>query len=364
MTRSCAQCDLPLPANASTTQRYHDNRCRWDHSNGRTPSVSRHRQKYGTAWPVVSYATPVQVTIPPHQADTPTNELPCTALILPDTQFGYWRTYDGALVAMHDERALDIAVQLANYLRPDLSVHLGDLLDLPQFGRWQQEPGFAQDTQASLDRAHAWLASIATLSGETWVLEGNHDARLMSSVVTNLKAALGVKQAAPADAAWPVFSVPHLLRFEELGIRYVDGYPANARYINDHLAVIHGTKTTSASRTAAQQVVEDERVSVIFGHTHHAEQTFRTRNGRDRPHITTAYSPGCLCRIDGAVPGVKSGLRRQHGSPARSWQNWQQGIGVVRYERDGDQRFVIQHVPIIEGSAYFDGQFFNSGVGL
>jgi hypothetical protein len=57
----------------------------------------------------------------------------------------------------------------------------------------------------------------------------------------------------------------------------------------------------------------------------------------------TAYSPGCVCRIDGVVPGV------------RAQQNWQQGFGVVHYNK---KFFQIVHVPVFEGKGYYNGRVY------
>jgi predicted phosphodiesterase len=278
-----------------------------------------------------------------------------TALLLPDPQFGFRRDiYTGELDPFHDERALDIALQIAEIERPDLTIWLGDVLDLASAGKYQQEAGFALTTQPALDAAHLRLAQFCALSDETRYIEGNHDIRLQNLIIDNAKTAFGLRKANAVPEEWPVLSVPNLLRFDELGIKYIGGYPAGATYINDNLAAIHGSKIGNNIRSSASMVVEDERVSVITGHVHHIETRYKTRNTRGKPKFTFAHTPGCLCRIDGAVPSTKGGTD-PFGRPVKSWEDWQQGVAIVRYQ-EGDGKFALETVPIFEGWAVHQGK--------
>lgn len=350
----CVQCDGPFEPRSSS-QRYCSTRCRWDHSNGRAPALSRMRREHGFAWPPVNHAQPVTVKIPRGVSPDPVS-YDRVAIVLPDTQYGFWRC-GTEMIPTHDPLAISAALAVCEIVRPDVIVHLGDVLDLPEFGRYQQEPGFAMTTQAALDVAHRDLACFRALCDEMYALEGNHDARITNAVIANSKAAAGILQANPTPEDWPVLSVPHLLRLGYLGIEWVDGYPVSVKYLNDNLACIHGTVT---GPRAVEKTLDDERVSVIFGHTHHAALGFKTRNSRGKMKQSLAYSPGTLSAIDGRVPGTKAGLHRRTGRPVKSWQDWQQGIGLV-YFTPGDGPFHVEHVPIIEGVALFRSQRITAG---
>ncbi|WP_218571937.1 hypothetical protein, partial [Pseudomonas sp. SZ57] len=76
---------------------------------------------------------------------------------------------------------------------------------------------------------------------EVTLIEGNHDRRLQKSILRNAKAAFGLKRANDPES-WPVLSVPNLLRLDDLGVEYVEGYPAGEKWINDNLVCIHGHK--------------------------------------------------------------------------------------------------------------------------
>jgi len=70
-----------------------------------------------------------------------------------------------------------------------------------------------------------------------------------------------------------------------------------------------------------------------------------------------AASPGCLARIDGAIPSTRGGVDLD-GRPLTRHENWQQGIGVVTYEDDGNHRFAYDVIPIYNGWALYHGKEF------
>lgn len=302
----------------------------------------------GPAWPLVQQARPCRVrTLPARPPAAPGMR---TCVILPDPQIGYRRDLiTGEMDPFHDEQAMDAALRVLKAARPDLIINLGDTLDLAEFSRFEQEPGFALTTQASIDRVHAFLAQQRILAphAEIRMIEGNHDRRLRNQIVANAKAAFGLRQANVPES-WPVMSVPFLLRLDELGVEYVEGYPAGVTWINDRLACVHG------ERLKVSQVVDDERVSTIQGHVHRIELQHKTRRVRDGSKTSLAASPGCLCRIDGAVPSTK-GSTDSNGRAIMRPENWQQGLAVVTFE-PGDGPFHLELIPIHEGMAIFRGK--------
>ena len=310
----------------------------------------------GPKWPLVEPAKPVVVKV--HRSRPTPSLAPAgwrTAVILPDPQIGYRHLPDGTLDPFHDEQAMSVAVQIVEAERPSLVVHLGDLLDLASMSHYRQEAAFALTVQPTLDRAYEYLATIAALAGESRLLEGNHDARLSNYILDNAVAAFGLRRAGTTPSDWPVMSVPNLLRLDELGVEYIGGYPSGATYLNDELCCIHGRIVRSSKSSTAAAVAVEERTSVIFGHIHRIETQWRTFNQRGGYRTNVAHTPGCLCRIDGSVPSMKSGSHPT-GRPVRSWEDWQQGLCVVRYHEDG--RFALEQVHISEGRALHGGKEF------
>ena len=195
------------------------------------------------------------------------------------------------------------------------------------------------------------LRAIAP-EAEIRLIEGNHDVRVQKSIIRNAKEAFGLRRAGTTPKDWPVLSIPFLLRLDELGIEYIGGYPAGITWVNDNLACIHGLKVRSSSSTA-KAVVDDERGSIIFGHVHRLETEYKTVRTRHGEKTRFAASAGCLCRIDGAVPSMKSGIDPM-GRPLQTWENWQQGMVFVDYV-PGDGGYNLNPVYINRGTAWFWG---------
>lgn len=315
----------------------------------------------GPAWPVVQQAKPTTIKSGDRKNRAPLKGWE-TAVILPDPQIGYRMYENGELDPYHEEAAMDVAIQIIEYLDHEVGVeqvvNLGDFLDLPQQGKYDQEPMFAHTTQLAVDAGHTFLAQqrAAAPDAKIVVIEGNHDRRMQKFITLNAMSAFGLKRANIPDS-WPVMSLPYLLRLDELDIDYIDAYPAGAHWINEKLRAIHGDKVRSNGSTAAGYTNEMPHISTIFGHIHRQEIQSRTTFDRLGKIKSMAISPGCLCRVDGAVPSVK-GSTHIDGRPATYYENWQQGISVVTYKPEGS--FHVELVHIDDGKTLYRGQEFKA----
>ena len=255
---------------------------------------------------------------------------------------------------------MDVALQLIGFLeetdRLDWVVNLGDFLDLPSQGRFDQEAGFAGTTQRAIDRGHLFLQQQRAAAGpkaEIVLIEGNHDRRMEKYILSNSAASWGLKRANMDEL--PVMSLPYLLRLDEIGVEYIDAYPAGAYWLTPTLRAVHGNKARSNGSTAAAYTNADPHISTIFGHAHRLEIQSRTVFNRDGSIQSVAVSPGCLCRVDGAVPSV-NGSTHVDGSPAKYFENWQQGVCVITIDENDNPFFEM--VQIKDGVAWFRGQKF------
>lgn len=280
---------------------------------------------------------PIMTTYPPSASGR--------GLIITDTQFGFRKnTSSGALDPFHDRAALDVALQIAQYERLDRLTFLGDILDLSEMSdKFVREPEFYFTTQPAIFESYWWMAqfSKATPKAERDALEGNHDLRLPLAVATR---ALSMHNLHPAGAKLPSMSVPSLLALDELGIKYLDGYPNNETW-QGPVRVIHGDIARAGAGATAGALVALAQESTIQGHIHRIEQASKTINYRGQTRTIQAVSPGCLCRVDYVVPGHKRG------------QQWQQGIAVVEW--DGDYS-TITPIPIVNGVAIYHGRKFSA----
>jgi hypothetical protein len=309
-------------------------------------------------------ADPVQVNLgwTPTRHDKTKTKLKC-AVILPDPQIGYRRYEDGTLDPFHDLAAIDVALQITAYVQEtygvDDIINLGDFLDLPEHSRFAQEPSFANTTQLAINYGYEFLAKQRAIAPDARIalLEGNHDNRLSLYAFRNGQASYGLRKA-DKPSGEPVLSVQNLLCLEELNVEFYDKYPSldSQIWLGKYLRAMHGTKVRSNGSTAAAYTNDTPHLSTIYGHIHRQELQYRTTYDADGPIRSVAVSPGCLCRIDGAVPSVNSGVSSD-GKPGKHWENWQQGVAVVWYNEETG-RFAVELVHIIEGAALYQGQEF------
>lgn len=300
------------------------------------------------AWPVIDRPAPLPVP----KATAALIRKWDVAVTGADSQIGF-RNVNGELEPFHDDTALALFAKIVELEQPTRVVLAGDIIDLAEQGRWTQEAGFALTTQASIDRTYRWLHDLREASSGSLIdlIEGNHDKRMQNFVEVNAKSAFGLKRAGWPDE-WPVMSLPYLLRLEELRVTYYDAYPNAHVWINNNLRAEHGTKVNSNGSTAQKYLNDTPHVSRLFGHTHRQEVVQRTTWDRMGKIRSQAINPGCLCRVDGAVPGVHSSIGA-NGKSATYYEDWQQGAAVIRYT---DDDFFVELVQFDEGKTLYQGQ--------
>lgn len=308
-------------------------------------------------WPVVQRAPEPRPVLAPRLPTVGRNGWK-TSVILPDIQAGFFRDPKGNLQPTHDPRAIELALQVIRDIQPDHVLIGGDGTDFPELGRYRLSPVFVQTTQATIDWVDKFLESLTSITNaEIDWLEGNHEKRMPNYLLDNAAAAFGLKRAG-FEEDWPVMSLPFLANFEHWGVNYIAGYPAAEYWFNDRIKAMHGDKVNSAGSTV-HRYLNTERVSTISFHIHRMEMGSRTRHSRNGPRTILAASPGCLCRIDGAVPSVKGGTNLE-GVPVEHSEDWQQGMAVLRY-KDGDDEFAYEPISIFDGWAMFNGQEYKVG---
>ena len=306
----------------------------------------------GPKWPVIQQGPSIK--LPTKKARTLKKVKFKKCVVVPDAQIGYYRGRDGKLEPTHDESAIKIVLELIRSVEPDVVVCVGDNLDFPEMGKYLTTPAYQQTTQAAIDRAAllcAELRDAAPYAKIVW-LAGNHEERMPKYLLTNAAAAYGLRKG-NMPQSWPVLTVPYLCRMDDYKVEYRPGYPASDYWINEKLRIIHGDRVKSSGSTA-HVYLNNEKTSVIYGHIHRIETAFKTREDFDGPRTIMAASPGCLARIDGAVPSTKGGVDLD-GRPIVRYENWQQGVGVVTYEDKNDHKFLYEVMPIYNGWGLYRG---------
>lgn len=271
-------------------------------------------------------------------------------LVFGDAQIGY-----RGEEAFHDERAMDLAQVAIRELTPDRVIFVGDMIDLPNMSRFEQRPDWANSTQRSLNRYHAFLAQTRANApdAEIVAIEGNHELRMDKMIRKDAAELLGIKRA-NAEQELAVLSLRYLVRMDELEVQNVSGYPNAAYWINDNLKATHGTNVAKGGSNAAKYLRESD-TGTIYGHTHRVETAYRTIPTRESFRTIVASSPGCLSRIMGQVPGFHYSVDETGMTVPRA-EDWQQGMNIVEASKTAEH---ITPVVFNNGTANIYGKHYD-----
>lgn len=264
------------------------------------------------------------------------------ALVLPDMQIGFrWRGLDEGrpwLEPYHDRRAIDLALQIAARVQPDHLIYLGDNLDLQELSTRWAFGDEARRTTALAIREWAWLLRrtreiLPTVPID--YLEGNHEARLRKFLEER---AGGLAEIRHHDGR-KALGFRELLGLDELQVTN-HPYP-QPFWLWGRVEIEHGRVVRGGGGATAAAVMAKREHSVLYGHIHRAELAQRTvETPRGLRHVF-AGSPGCLCRVDGVVPGSDR-------------PDWQQGVAIVTSLDGGDEE--CQLVRFDAGRCLFGGE--------
>lgn len=265
-------------------------------------------------------------------------------VIFGDAQIGFRKSIStAALDPFHDRAAMDIMLQIVKYLQPQSVVNLGDYLDAAELSHFTQEPAFYFTLQPAIYEGHYWLRQlrVAAPEAELVYLKGNHEVRLDNGLLNHFPAAHNLRRATAVHMG-SVTSLGFLMSMDELAVEWVEDYPNGEKWSAD-LRYRHGDTARKNPGATARAVLEDAQSDEAFGHTHRPEMVGKVLYGRDGRHGVKAWNPGCLCRVDGAVPGSSAD------------DHWRQGVVVRDYLPNGTLS-TETFVNIENGRALFDGK--------
>ena len=259
-------------------------------------------------------------------------------VIVPDSQNGYLihPQRKDSWEPIHDRSAWDLVVQVCQLEQPEEVILLGDMLDLAPVGRWPIDSSVTGTTSTTLHELHWWIGQIrqAVPKARIRYLEGNHEHRLKRQLLDSLKEVSGLRPVTDPEGP-ELVSVPRMLGLDDLDVEYIDGYPGSEIWLWDQVRVYHGSTAKRGSGATVGALIKEVNASLIMGHIHRLEMCAKTVTTPQGQATYYAMSPGCICRIDGVVPG----------SDAR--RNWQQGVGLV-YLTPEDQ-ILMETLPISRG---------------
>lgn len=217
-----------------------------------------------------------------------------------------------------------------HYLQPDRVISPGDVLDFSTISRHRDNPAWFAAANENIQAGFEWWAHKRDAAPDAemdWV-EGNHDARIRTELLTRAERMYGIKPAeipgeGPQDDA---LSLRRLCHLDRLHVNFVgppldgDNYFHGQLDLNPDVAVRHGwlTGTNSAGGT-----IDRLGMTCFFGHTHHQRLHQKTLYKGDEP-IGELIGAEC-----GTLAQIKGGLGYS-GNP-----NWQRGAATAHVWPDG-----------------------------
>ncbi len=234
-------------------------------------------------------------------------------------------------IPFEDKKAINVALQIAKWYKPDQIIILGDFLDCGPVSHWNKQNLRARQTMNMADDfavANKYLDQIQKICKNVVYIRGNHEKWLDDAM-----------DESPELAG--LLDLDVNLHFKERKIKDV---PFNGVYSLGHVSFTHGLYTTT---NHALKHVQNFGRSIVYGHLHDVQLAIRV-SPIDVEDKHMGLSLGCLAAIN---------PRFMRNRP----NNWQHCVGVGMIRKDGN--FNIDPVIISRGAASYAGRTFTHRAG-
>jgi predicted phosphodiesterase len=225
----------------------------------------------------------------------------------------------------HDERLHDLFCSWLEENQPDRIICLGDLVDFPNISRHRLDPENTALVNECIQSGYDIIRDYrqAALNADIEFFDGNHDQRLRDILIDRSPQLYDIKRADTEEVQdEKVLTLPYLLRFDELGIKYIDPegpYALGQINITPNLAVRHGWIARAGSGASALSTLNHLGYSCIIGHSHRQSIVYHTKHDiNGDPSTLTGVEAGCMCRIN---QSTQKGRKWPNYTTAPDWQN-------------------------------------------
>lgn len=247
-------------------------------------------------------------------SNTPPGKPLARVLFVPDVHRPY-----------HDKRAWATMIKAMQLFKPDKIVVMGDFGDCYAASSFVKDPRRKSDLKWESEDCNVGLDELDALGASHKIfIAGNHEDRLERYLMASAPALIGVT------------SIPELYRLNERGWYYTP-YKRSTRL--GKLRLTHDTGT--AGINAHRQSVDAFQASVVIGHTHRMEMSFKG-NADGKPTVGAMF--GWLGDFD----------QIDYMQAVKARRDWVHGFGIGYEEPNGVIH--LQAVPIIEGRCVVAGQ--------
>lgn len=303
------------------------------------------------------------------------NEEAKRILVFSDPQIGFRRIIDGrtgqeTMVALHDEQAVSLMLQIAAYMQPDEIWNAGDTIDLPEMSRFAPDSDhFFKTLGMSLQAVHDMYAQLRADNPSVPIIEvdSNHNDRFKQTVLKNFPQAYDAYRPGD-DSKYPMLTYEYMANLEALEIEFVSGgQTAQYEYGTDYYEEIdgrtipkppvvlrHGRETSNNGSTAGKAHSKHPGEISVQGHDHE-EHLYMTTNRYGQ--IEGAVVVPALCKNTGEVPSYHSAVGSDN-QPVRHQEHWLNGVLEI-VDHNGHYEFNL--INFYRGVAYYRGKRFEAG---
>jgi len=216
-----------------------------------------------------------------------------SALVVPDPHIGYLRDgQTGEMDPFHDRRVIDITFQLAQKIRPDIIIILGDGMDLPDWSdKFTQTPSFYHTFQPTLWELGWTLAQYRSLCAGSQIvfIPGNHDDRIKKSILKYMMQIYQIKPANTPDPL-PALSLENLLGLRSIHVDIMEDYPKGKFWLNREMSFEHGTDVGAKSGASVTKTLDRSAHSRGYGHCFDEKTEILTPEGWVKHDRLSEYS--------------------------------------------------------------------------
>lgn len=220
-------------------------------------------------------------------------------------------------IPFNDVRAENEFLAFLKEEKPEIVIHVGDLLDFYEISNFRRVPLTQTEIVDEIEEGTYFLEKIRNIlpKAKIFYICGNHEFRFQKYLIDN------------AFVFYKVFalSLPELLRLKQLGVNFVplriqaNKFSHNFIQINDIL-IGHFDKSLQNAGYTARWLRDFFGKSIITGHTHRLAITYKNFYNETKFGVEA----GCLCNLE---PSYVT-------SP-----DWAQGFVELRFENNKWQVF-------------------------
>lgn len=229
-------------------------------------------------------------------------------------------------VPFHSRKALALAIKVIKDFKPDVLVHMGDLVDFYAVSRFDKDPTKDRGLKHELVTVKHVLDRLDDLAPRKIFITGNHCERLEKYVLKNAPALAGI------------VSLDDVLGLKERGWEV---YPYQEPAVIGKLSFVHDLGYAGVN--SLRQTINAYPANLIMAHSHRFEYLVRGNLRRETMTIANFGWLGDPAQID-YLPSVKVK------------QDWSHGFGLIHLDNLGNP--TIQGIPIKARKCMVNGKIY------